>query len=88
MAAVGLVVGAGIGCWAGHRWGQHDLLRVMEMPQGGLYLSHATNTVFQKLTGSQVSWLRIPDPEQAQLVKMFATDPTTTTTTLPKETKP
>lgn len=81
LAILGLVGAVVLGRW----WGERDLRVLLDMPQGGLYLSARHQAVFQKLQPQTVSWLRIPDPAQARLMRLFgAPSPTgTTTTTMP-----
>lgn len=72
---VGLLLGAGlcyvVGVHVGFRLGMSDLHYLMEMPTGGIYMSSNTGAVWSKLSAQQIHFVRVPNPEQARLIRLF-----------------
>lgn len=96
----GLLVGALVGCIFGYQLGamnrgsvcEKKLTYLTEMPKGGLYMDKELDIVWSKTDSQALAFVRIPNPERAQLVRMWSSPvadkpATTTTTTIPAPTE-
>ena len=65
-----LALGLGIGIFLGRR----ELIYLMNMPSGAMHMSSTTGALWSKPpeNSQTLVFLRIPDPDQARVVNLFA----------------
>lgn len=97
LISIGALGGAFFGFSRGRLLERKELTYLMEMPRGGMYIHKEMNTIFTKADEQALVWMKVPPPEQAQVMRDFmnpglkqtsqtAPPPTTvptTTTTIP-----
>lgn len=84
-ASIFFCVGSYVGYLKGYENGSFELKYLMTLPDGGLYMSSETASVWSAMNGNALSWVKIPPPEVARIIKTFevpkqVTNSTTTTT--------
>jgi hypothetical protein len=77
--------------FGGKRYGEQELIDLLELPVGAASYSSAAERLFWKGAGDDfqtIRWKHIPNPEEAKMVKLFATPTTTPPSTVPPPTLP
>ncbi len=69
----GMSMGAclSLGFYSGRWWGEWELFYLMDLPQGGVTLSHRTNAYWHKMPNDTLRFVVIPDPRQARTTQVF-----------------
>jgi hypothetical protein len=60
-----------VGFQAGRWWGEWEMNYLMDVPQGGIVLSHRTGAYWHKMDNNTMRFVRIPNPRQARATQMF-----------------